>query len=552
MSAVETALRVFVILGLLLGAATARRLDRSGVGWGERLRRRYILGVPWGTVVTLGIVFGVYLIFQGGWSRPTDPLTVPFVSWSYLYPLGWLTAPFAHSGLGHLTGNVVATVLLGPIAEYAWGHYPRSRGSTSFGSLLTNPFVRAFVVFPVGVILVGLATSVFHWGPLIGFSGVVYAFAGFGLVTFPVTTVLALVARSVVSTTYQAFRDPVLTASPGPSFGGPWWAGIAVEGHLFGIVIGVVLAVLYLRWSDDDPPTATRLWIASILVGFTLTLWAIWWYGPGNSYQLFRGPGVLLVLVLATVITAAVTASTRDLLPRFGPIRTITVGVTRRRAATLMLVLALTTMGAIAIPVNLTTVQSGSPPDGAVEVRDYAVFYAEGVRNENVPAVDVSFFGASTNVTTSGVIVVNRERHLWTRQVSAGSLAFFGFTSVRVGGTTWSETVDILRQGWVPRGGDPVYTVSLRPPDGEWRQTFASDGHMAEPTIAGRNVSVHVSEGNFVLNVSSDGEELARVPIPGENESVEAGGLTFERTGRQVVVIEDGTRLVIAQHEEYN
>lgn len=552
MSAVETALRVVVLLGILLGAATARRLDRSAVGWGERLRRRFILGIPWGTLVSLAIVLGVYFVFQGGWSRPGDPLTVPFVSWSYLYPLGWLTAPFAHSGFGHLLGNVIATVLLAPIAEYAWGHYPRSRGSTSFGSLLTNPFVRAFVLFPGGVILVGFATSLFHWGPLIGFSGVVYAFAGFALVSFPVTTVLALAARGAVITTYLGLRDPVITSSPGPSYGGPWWAGIAVEGHLFGIVTGVVLGVLFLRRSSDDPPSSTRLWVATILAGFALTLWAIWWYGPGNSFRLFRGPGVLLVIALATVITAAATASTRDLLPRIDPIHRFRMGVTRRRTATLILVLALTTMGAIAIPVNLTTVQAGSPPESAVEVRDYAVFYAEDVRNENVPAIDVSVFGATTNVTTSGVIVVNRERHLWTRQVSAGQLAFFGTTSVRVGGPTWSASVDVRRRGWVPRGGDPVYTVSLRPPDGDWRQTFAANRQMAEPTIAGRNVSIQVSGEAFVLNVSSEGQEIATVEIPAENESVQAGGLTFNRTGRQIVVIRGETRIVIAEREEYN
>lgn len=184
-----------------------------------------------------------------------------------------------------------------------------------------------------------------------------------------------------------------------------------------------MLGVLYLRRSDESGASSTRLWIATVVAGFSLTLWALWWYGPGNSFQLFRGPGVLLVVVLATLVTAAARASNRDLLPQLGPLTGLRSGITRRRTATMILVLALTTMGLIAIPVNFTTVEAGTPPSGAVEVRDYAVYYAEGIRNQNVPAVDISILGATTNVTTSGVIVVNRDRHLWTREVSTSQLA---------------------------------------------------------------------------------------------------------------------------------
>lgn len=552
MVAVETALRVLVIAGLVVGVATVRRLDPEERRWSTHLRRRFLLGFPWGTLVTVLWVLGVYLFLQGGWEHPTDPIIVPYVSWSYLYPMGWLTAPFAHSGLGHLTGNIVATVVLAPIAEYAWGHYPRTRGSSSFGSLRTNPFVRAFVLFPLAVILVGIATSLFHWGPLIGFSGVVYAFAGFGLVAFPIVTVVALVARGAINTTYLGLLDPVITSSPGPSYGAPWWAGIAIEGHLFGIVTGVVLAILYHRRKAEEPPSATRLWIGAVLAGFSLTLWALWWYGPGDSFQLFRGPGVLLVVGFATLVAAAATASTRDLVPRLDVFPDVRAGITRQRTATLILILALTTMGAIAIPVNLTTVEAGSPPEGAVEVRDYTVFYAEDVRNENVPAINISFFGASTNVTTSGVIVVNRERHLWTRQISAGKLAFFGRAFIRLGGPGWSETVAIRRTGWVPTGGKPVYIVSVRPPDGDWRQTFTSPDAQASPTLAGKNVSIRVEGGEFFLVVSRNGSFVDQAPLPAQNQTVTAGGITFHRSKDQIIASIDGTRIVIAEREEYN
>lgn len=552
MAALETALQFLVGLGILVGAGLAHRLDTTDVGWITRLRKRFVLGVPWGTLTALLLVFVVYFGLQGGWQHPYDPLTLPYISWSYLYPLGWLTAAFAHSGFGHLTGNVIGTILLAPIAEYAWGHYPRRRGSASFSNLRTNPFVRAFVAFPLAVVLVGLATVVFHWGPLIGFSGVVYAFAGFALVWFPITTVVALSAQGAVTTTYLALRDPVITSSPGTSFGTPWWAGVAVEGHLFGIIVGIVLGVLVLRRSEEPAPSATRLWVATVLAGFSLTLWALWWYGPGNSFQLFRGPGVLLVVILGTLVTAAVTASTRDLLPQLGPLRRLEAGITRRRTATMILVLALTTMGLIAIPVNFTTVEAGTPPSGAVEVRDYAVYYAEGIRNQNVPAIDISILGATTNVTTSGVIVVNRDRHLWTREVSTSRLAFNGYAAVRVGGPTWSETVAVRRQGWVATGGSAVYTVSLRPPGGDWRHTFASDGSTASPTIAGRNVTVDVAREEFVLVVSQNGTAIDEVGVPGTNETVRAGGLTFSRVEDRVVVQTNGTKITIATRETYD
>ncbi|MFB6112267.1 MAG: rhomboid family intramembrane serine protease [Halobacteriaceae archaeon] len=551
MAGVETVLRGLVIVGLFLGLGIAHRLDDAEAGWITRLRRRLLWGVPWGTVVMAGLLLVVYLGLQRGLTHWWNPLTVPYVSWSYLYPLGVLTAAFAHSGPGHLIGNLVGTVLLGPVVEYAIGHYPRSRGSSSFAGLRNHPYVRAFILLPGVATLLAVTTALFHWGPIIGFSGVVYALAGFGLVTLPVVTVLALVARDAVGTTYYALLDPIVVAAPGPSYGGPWWAGIAVQGHLFGLIVGVVLGLLFVRRRATPVPSATRIWVASSLAGFSLTLWALWWYGPGNSYELFRGVGVLLILTLATLVTAATRASTRDLLPDRGWFTERQLGVTRRRVATLVLVLALTTMAAIAVPVNLTTVASDAAPADAVSVRDYTVFYAEGARNQNVPAVDISVFGASTNVTTSGVIVVSEARHLWTREVSAGALAFFGQVTVAVGGPGWRRAVDVRRRGWIPVGGEPVYVVSLRPPDGEWRTTFAADRSRATPTIAGRNVSIAVVRGQFELVVTQAGRTVDTVPIPETNGSVSAGGLSFVRNGSRIIVVEGTTRIVIAEREEY-
>ncbi|MFC7007046.1 hypothetical protein [Halalkalicoccus salilacus] len=97
--------------------------------WRSSLEARLVYGVPWGTVVTVAIVVSFYLLVQGGvrhWSRP---LALPFVSWSYLYPTGLLTAGIAHASPEHLISNVIGTLTLAPIAEYAWGHYPPRVGA---------------------------------------------------------------------------------------------------------------------------------------------------------------------------------------------------------------------------------------------------------------------------------------------------------------------------------------------------------------------------------------------------------------------------------------
>lgn len=548
---VESALRLLVVVALLGAIAVVRYLDRDERGWVARLQERFLFGVPWGTLVAIGFVLIVYGLIQGGLGSPHDPLTIPFVSWSYLYPLGLVTAPFAHSGFGHLLGNVIGALLLGPIVEYAWGHYPQRRGSFAFDGLRRNPYIRAFVLFPLGVVIVGLATAAFHWGPLIGFSGVVYAFAGFGVVRYPITTVVLLAARGVVSTVFDAIRDPLLISSPGPSFGGPWWAGIAVQGHLLGLLLGAIGGVVLYRVRNQSGPTAGRLWIGAMLMGFSLSLWAVWWYGEGTNVILYRGLGVVLVVTLATLLATAVRGSGRDLVPATGSLQRVELGISRRRTATIILVLAVSVMAAIAVPVNLTTVETNDPAQGGVDVRDYSITYGESVRNQNVPAVDIQLFGASTNVTTSGIIVASERRHLWTRAVSASQLAFTGTVAVDVGGLGWHETVLVQRNGWIPVGGDAVYRVSIQPPNGEFRPVFGTEASMADPVIAGRNVSVGFINETFALAVSQNESILETGRLPARNESVTLGGITLRHVENRIVAVVNGTRVTVVEREEY-
>lgn len=516
---------------------------RVGEGRGvvRRVRTRLLFGVPWGTLVVVAAVAAFYLFVQFGSRFPHTPLVVPFVSWSYFYPFGTLTAPFAHAGLGHVTGNLLATLALAPLAEYAFSHYPTERGSSAFDSWRTNPYVRALVLFPAGVFGVGLLTGVFSWGATIGFSGVVYAFAGFALVRYPLATVLAVSAREVLSLVWNVLQDPVTFASASPSFSPPWWAGIAVQGHLFGFLLGAVLAAaLVVR--REDRPSAARVWFGTVVLASSLSLWAVWWYGGVDQYVLYRAAGLLLVAALAALLAAVVRANDTAIV---SDVSTQTVAVS-------LLLLPVVTMSLVAVPVNVTTVGDADLPGDPVEIRGYEVTYAENVQNQRVAGVDVPYFSQATNVSASGVIVANEDREIWTEQVSAGQLGFYGDQRVTVGGVGWMETVSVHRRGWVVAGGSPVYNVYVTPPDGDRRHVYASASSTADPRIRGLNVRVDATDGGgFDLEVLRNETVVDAVDVPGENETASAGGLTFERNGTRVLATHENTSVTVATEETY-
>lgn len=537
----EDGLRVGVLLGLATAIGLVHYLDSPRGRWATILRTRFLMGVPWGTLVTFAFVGSVYLFVQGGLQDPYSPLAIPFTSWSYFYPLGFVTAPFSHASLGHVTGNLIGTIVLAPIAEYAWSHFPTERGDASFSSWRSNPYVRAFILFPLGVIVVGLGTSVFSWGAIIGFSGVVFAFAGFAVLRYPILTVVALTGRGAVNTLYYSLRDPVVVGTASPSFGPPWWVGVAVQGHLLGLLLGAVLG-LVLVGNRRRLPSAGRLFVGLVLLGFSFTLYALWWYRDPSTYVLYRGLGVVLVVTLAALLATSVRARSVELVE----------GVTRRQFAIMLVLLPLFTMAIVAIPINTTTIQAVDTPDDAIEVRDYEIYYAEDVTNERVGAIDIELFNESTSVRASGVIVVSESRHVWTEAESTGSLRYWGERTVQVGGVGWKETIHAKRTGWRVVGGNPVYVVSLKPPDGEYSRVFASNNTTASPTIDHRNVTVDVQDGEFTLVVTNNSTTLGRTTIPSENETTSAGGLTFVRKGTQVFATRGGTRVLIAMEEEYN
>ena len=296
----------------------------------DRLSRRLIGGFPWGTAVIVTVLVGFYLFAQSGLSHPRDPVVYPFVSWSYSYPTGILTAGIAHGSLDHIASNVGATLVLAPIAEYVWSHYPHTgRNGSGFGptgdfprrvvtdggrveaggsagsrGVLSRPWVRAVVVFPTVAFAVAFVTAAFSLGPGLGFSGAVFGVLGFALVARPLATVGGVVATSALGTLFSAFTQPVVretiaTGPPAP----PAWAGVGFQAHLFGFLLGVLLAVGLCATRDERPPAA-HLLPAALIVGLVQSLWLVAGGGSEEFVQ-YRGAGVTLLIGLVIVVTVA-------------------------------------------------------------------------------------------------------------------------------------------------------------------------------------------------------------------------------------------------------
>ncbi|SIR83721.1 rhomboid family intramembrane serine protease [Natronorubrum thiooxidans] len=600
----ETMLPLLTVLALLVSVATVRRLHRPERRWGDVARSRLVMGVPWGSLVVIGLVCGVYLLVQDGLTAFDDPVTIPYRAYSYFYPLGMLTASFSHAGPNHLIGNLSGTIVVAPIAEYAWGHYPTGRDEASSGSWRTDPWVRALVIFPLAVVGIGTLTSLFALGPVIGFSGVVFAFAAFALVHYPIATIVGVLGiQGVLVTLYRALQTPigVYVAESSPPTA-PSWAGIAIQGHALGFLIGLVLGIAVLR-KRGLQPDPLKFWLATLLYGFAQGLWQIYWFGSEDTFILFQGPGVLIVTALALVITLAVTASRRPVAPRrlegllarvrrkrskssversleiahaAGNRATATTSrlerisalasaersrgsgrlsaVDQQRAASVVVLLVLAIVAGMAIPVNLFVLaDTTTTADTAIEIEDYTVHYAEGVENELTAPVRVGPLEDAVSIESSGVIVASERRQLWLESVPARQLAFTGEESVVVGGPGWRETVHVERTGWEPVGNDTVYRIDLWA-DGDDRQlAHESNGSRADVRIDNRTVTITVEDGTFILEVESlETDTVETTAMPEDGESTAAGGLTFDRDEGTVYARSDGTRVAVASAETYD
>ena len=651
------------------------------------LSDRFIYGVPWGTLVTVAIVLAFYLLVQSGARRWSEPLVYPFVSWSYFYPLGVLTSGIAHGSPGHLTSNLTGTIVLAPIAEYAWSHYRPSRrgdpvtdggreasapdgsddaaeppapdtagdaaespahdgagdaaesvtsvagaeeaapsdpsgtdaggdgdrpgnGDRPDGGWLDRPWIRAVVIFPGALLCAAVVTSAFSLGPALGFSGAVFALVGFALVSYPLTTVVAVVVTSALRILYQAFSQPVVTETLDP--GGPAppsWAGIAFQAHLLGFLLGVLAALALLHYRDRRP-AIERLFFATLVVGLAQSLWLVTG-GGGDSFTLYRGAGVSFVLLLTVVIALAVAGSDRPLprplsvLPWAPSRRTIALGwlvlvglivalglvgavladvptltvatvvvlvgvlvalpavvpvapdrwlsgpISRRQSAVVGLAVLTLAVAVVAVPLGLLVVGGDAPGSGGVEVGDYTVTYESNVTVERS-------FGVgdwdSMESQHGGVLVVSDEREFITPELRSVELAHDGEATVVVGGVGWQETVGVERTGWAVVGNETAYAVDLEH-DGETTRSYASDPVRADIRVDGATVEVVPTSQGFDLRVSSDDTVDGEGAIPDVNESTEIGGLTIETEDRdgdvRVVATVDETTVLVAEREEY-
>lgn len=503
-----------------------------------RLRKRLILGVPWGTAIVVAALLVVYYVVQGT-AELGQPVVVGFRSWSYSYPLGMVFGPFSHSSDGHIIGNLVSTVAFAPIAEFAWSHYPTERGSHSFGSWLENPFVRV-AVFVAAVFGIGLATSFMIPGALIGFSGVVFAFGGFVLATRPVAGIAALVVERVVRLTYFSLDNPVLTARGRTQFVTPYWADVAVQGHALGLLLGVLVGLLVVRRRGEYPGVG-RVWLAVLVFGVAKSLWAVYWYLGGTEYVLFRGAGLALVFVLAGLVAVSLAAGDGSLVSR--------IDLSRREAAAGLLLAGVLALGVVAVPYNTVAVSPGPEADTGVEVRDYTVTYVEDVPDRYIGAVEVPFIGDAFAINTSGVVVASDRRDAWEVVVPAQRLRVRGRVRVPVGGVGWRETVVVNRTTWSVIDGPETYTVYIKPPDGPRKQVYTAEPAVSPVVLNDSRIAIRPAAPGYEVAVRRNDTVIRTAPVPREGRNVSVADIRFNRTGDRLRAIHDGTRVPIAKFE---
>jgi len=548
-------IQVVLVVAIAVAIGYVWYLDGRG-RWRSILTDRFVYGVPWGTLVTVAGVVAFYLFAQSGLDHWSSPVTVAFRNWSYAYPLGLFTSGFAHASPGHLIGNLVGTVVLAPIAEFAWGHYPpgarstdgdtpgrdyeypppgkpsgtdRSPSGAATDGLLARPWVRAVLVFPAAVFVLSIVTSALALGWSLGFSGTVFVFGGFAVVVLPLTTIVAMLGITAVGVGYRALTEPVLrvTADPG-SPGPPSWAGVNVQAHVLGFLLGVVLGLALLRYRERRPDPG-RLFLAVLLFAIARQLWLLPWSEDDVFFQ-YRGIGLVFVLVLTVLITAAAAADDELLAGR----------VEKRTALLAGLLLVTGALAAPSIVGNLPGMDDDPVPGEGVEVADYHVTYAEDAAHGRIDTTD------------SGVIVVSEKRDVWISAVSKQSLAHDGSATVPVGGVGWRTTVEAERTGWEVTGNDSVYVVDIDA-GGETTRSFESPPSTARPRIANHTVTVLATGDGFQIAVERNRSRVETVSVPEYNGTVDAGPLRFVTEGDDgdvsLLAMHDGTRVEVARRE---
>ena len=517
------------LVGLVaaLALATAVLVRFSDSDWFDPLRERFVLGVPWGTATVLAGLAVVYYLVQGGASNG-GPVVQGFRSWSLWYPQGTLFSSFAHANQSHLTGNAFGTLAFAPIVEFTWRHYPDG------SARIQHPAARVGA-FVLGVVAVGIAGALFVPGAIIGFSGVVFALAGFALVARPLAAVLAILGVRVVRLLYRAFTDPVVTAEARPRFVSPSWADTALQGHLFGVLVGILLAVALLGLRDHRPDLR-YVFFAALVFAVVRSLYAVYWFLGADEFVLFQAAGAAGVLVFATLVALA----TRPRDWRLGvgpPPATVAVG---------LLGLTVAALAVSGLAFSLVVVSPGEEVQEGVEVRDYTVAYVDGAQDRYVGAVEVPGLGSPLSATQSGVVVASDRRNAWGVDVSAGELAFDGGATVTVGDVIWRETVYVDRTEWSFLAGNSTFRVEAYHDD-QWHVLHTDSPAVSDSRIDGANVSIAATTEGYDLQLERNGSTVFSGPVPEENESITVGGVSFTRENDSVFARYDGTDIRLAE-----
>jgi len=516
-----------VALVLALVAALVVLVRAGDSGWLDPLRERFVLGVPWGTATVLvGLAF-VYYLVQGGGSDG-GPVVQGFRSWSLWYPQGTLLSSFAHANQSHLAGNAFGTLAFAPLVEYAWRHYPEG------SARIQHPGARVGA-FVLGVVAVGIAGALFVPGAIIGFSGVVFALAGFALVVRPLAAVLAVLGIRVVRLLYRAFSDPVVTAQARPRFVSPSWADTALQGHLFGLLVGVLLAVALLSLRDRRPDIR-HVFFAALVFAVVRSLYAIYWFLGSEEFVLFRAAGAAGVLLFATLV--ALSTRSRDWRPGVGPPpATTAIG---------LLGLTVAVLAVSGLAFSLVVVSPGDEVQDGVEVRDYTVTYVDGAQDQYVSALEIPGLGSPLSATQSGVVVASDRRNAWGLDVSAGELAFDGNATVTVGGLTWRESVYVDRTEWSFLDGNSTFRVEGYH-DERWQVLHTDSPAVLDSRISGANVSIAATPEGYDLRITRNGSMVFSGPVPGDNETVLFENISFARDGDDLFARYENTDIRLAE-----
>jgi membrane associated rhomboid family serine protease len=484
--------------------------------------RRLIYGLPLGTFVIVGVNVAFFLLAQRAYGGG-NVLTIPFISWSYGYPLGFLTAPIGHASLSHILGNLLTTLVFAPVAEYVIGHKSSRR-----------PLVRALVVIPLAWYAVGVFISVFSLGPSIGFSGVLFFFFGFVVVFYPVVSVGLIVVSSVFRTVVGALRSPVSVESTVETVTTPSWANIAVDAHALGFLLGVGLAVIFARRTERNVD-GYRVGAAVLLVGLAQGLHLVW-LADGSSYVLYRGFGVALVAVLA--LFAAYGSAVESSAP---PVLGMDELPARRALSVAALAVPVVLLCGTGFVTGFGAVSTVDDVD-TVEVGDYSVWYGEGVENQRVFSIPLIEF-TPANFTSSGVIVTSDQRGVWRREVTARGLRSNPNRTFLVGGLSWDEEVRVERVGMTSPTGDDSYSVFVTSGN-ESRPVFDSSPAETGVKIDGWSLDLSVTDGDRSVTMERDGTR--RVVYLG-SQPTEVEGVTFEVEERRIVASSGDTEAVLGR-----